>query len=429
MVYYSQLIGKPVIAKDFKVVGRLRDLSFVDGYKHARICSLVCATRRGIRQIPWRYVVELGDKVNDTRFRVGIYLSALESELRYGKRKELLLSSILDKQIVDVNGARIIRVNDILLGEIAGNFCIVGADVSTRGVLRRLGFVGTVGKFLPIPKENFIPWEYVEPLHKHGGELRVRCGTDKLVNIHPADLADMMHDLSADERVLVFNCLDRKKAAETLIVSNPEVRKSVFRGMSIRRIAELLGNMSHNEAATILKLMPLIKNEVILRLMNRESAKNIRKVLSYSESSAGAIMSTEFLTILDNFTVEQAISLLRKRMPSANRVHYLYVKNKEGQLIGVISLRDIVLSTLQTRVSSLIKRGIITVKIDTPADEVFNIMNKYRLLALPVLDNEGRIVGVIRLTNALNALLPLSIKKQRIPPRYKKRKQNGKNKF
>lgn len=428
MVFYSELIGKPVIAKDFKVVGKLKDLSFVDGFKYAKISAIICATKNGVKKIPWRYVVELGDKINDTRFKVGVYLNSLESELKYDKSGGLLLSSILDKQLVDVSGARIIRVNDIVLGEIEGNFCVVGVDVSTRGVLRRLGFLGRVSRYLPIPEENFIPWEYVEPLNKNVGEIHVKCKMDKLVNLHPADLADMMHDLSAEEQVLVFNSLDKKRAAETLLVSHPEVKKSVFRGMNIKRIAELLENMSYNEAAMVLRLMPLIKNEAVLRLMKKESAKEIKKILSYSKSSAGAIMSTEFFSIPDTFTVKQAISFLRRKMPSANRVNYLYVKNKEGNLIGIISLRDIVLSNSRTRVSSLIKKSILSVKINTPADDVFNILNKYKLLALPVLDNNGKIVGVIRLTNALNALLPSSIKKQRIPARYKKRKQNGKNK-
>ncbi len=428
MVFYSELIGKPVIAKDFKVIGNLKDLAFIDGYKYARISAIICAAENGMKKIPWRHVVELGDKINDTRFKVGVYLNSLESELKYDKREGLLLSSILDKQLVDVDGARIVRVNDIVLGEIEGNFCIVGVDISTRGIMRRMGFLGKVGKYLPIPEENFIQWQYVEPLHRNVEHLHVKCRMDKLVNLHPADLADMMHDLSAEEQVLVFNCLDNKRAAETLIVSHPEIKKSVFRGMSIKRIAELLGNMSYNEAATILRLMPLIKNEAVLRLMKKESSGNIKRILSYNKSSAGAIMSTEFFSVQDDFTVRQVISLLRKKMPSPNRVHYLYVKNKDGNLIGIISLRDIVLSNSRARVSSLIKRNIISAKIDTPVDEVFNIMNKYKLLALPVLDNNNRIVGVIRLTNALNALLPLSIKKQRIPARYKKRKQNGKNK-
>jgi CBS domain-containing protein len=428
MVYFSQLIGKPVVAKDFRVIGKLMDLTFIDGYKYAKISAIVCSTKKGIKKIPWRYVIELGDKINDTRFKVGIYLNAIEQELKYSRREELSLQEILDKQILDVDGARIIRVNDVLLGEIEGKFCVVGVDVSTKGIFRRLGLFRYVGELLPILDEHIIPWEYVEPLHKHVGELQVRCKRDKLIDLHPADLADMMHDLSADEQVLIFNCLDNKKAAETLIASHPEVRKSVFRGMRVKRIAELLENMSYDEAATILMLMPLIKNEMVLRLMKRESAENIKRILSYDKRSAGAIMSTDFLTIPDYFTVKETISFLKKKMPQPSKIHYFYVKDKGNNLVGIISLRDIVLSNPKSNISSLTKRNVIAVKISTRADEVFNLMNKYRLLALPVLDN-GKIVGVIRISDALNALLPLSIKKQRIPAGYKKRRKNGKNKY
>lgn len=428
MVYYSQLIGKPVIAKDFKVIGRVKDLSFIDGFKYAKISAIICKTKKGIKKIPWKYVIELGDKINDTRFKVGIYLNISENELRYSKREEFLLKDIIDKQILDVDGVRIIRVNDILLGEIEGKFCIVGVDVSTKGILRRLGFLKRFGELLPILEEHIIPWKYVEPLHKKTSELHIKYRTDKLVNLHPADLADMMHDLSSDERVLIFNSLDKKKAADTFILSNPEVKKSLFKGMSIKRIAEFLGNMAYSEAATILTLMPSIRNEEVLKLMKKEDALNIEKILSYDKKSVGAIMSTDFLAIPDYFTVRQTISFLKKRMPSASKIHYFYVKNKDSELIGIISLRDIVLSNPKNKVASLIKKNIITVHIETPVDEVFNVMNKYKLLALPVVDRNGKIIGVVRISDALNALLPVSIKKQRIPKRYKKKKENGKNK-
>jgi CBS domain-containing protein len=428
MVYYSQLIGKPVIAKDFRVIGKVNGLAFIDGHKYAKISAIVCRTKKGIKKIPWRYVIELGDKINDTRFKVGIYLNATEDRVKYSSKKGLLLNDILDKQILDVDGVRIIRVNDVLLGEIEGRLCVVGVDVSTKGMMRRVGLIHHFSELLPILEEHIIPWRYVAPLHKRTGELHVKCKMNKLVNLHPADLADAMNDLSADERVLVFNSLDRKKAAETLIVSQPDVKKSVFKGMNIKKIAELLEHMPHNEAAAILTLMPSIRNETILRLMSRKHAASVRKILSYSRSSAGAIMSTDFLAIPDYFSIRQAIAFLRKEMPKPNKIHYFYIKDKSNQLVGVVSLRDILLSKPKDKVLSVIKRNVLTVNVDTHVDEAFNIMNKYSLLALPVLSKDKKIVGVIRISDALNALLPLSIKRQRIPHKYKRKRQNGKNK-
>jgi CBS domain-containing protein len=403
-------------------------LTFIDGYKYAKISAIVCLTKKGIKKIPWRYVIELGDKINDTRFKVGIYLNCLESEMQYSRKNEISLNSILDKQLVDVNGARIIRVNDIILGEIEGNFCVVAVDISTKGIVRRLGFLSKLGDLLPRFEEHVLPWRYVQALHKCTKEIHVKCKREKMLDLHPADLADMMHDLSAEGRVLMFDTLDRKKAAETLIVSNLDIKRSVFGSMSLKRIAELLENMSYNEAATILTLMPLIKNEKVLRLMKKEKAENIRKLLSYDKSSAGAIMSTEFIAIPDSFTVKQAISFLKKEMPSPNKIHYFYVKNNANVLIGVVSLRDMILFNQKEKVASLIKRNIVSVRVNTHVEDVFNIMNKYKLLALPVLSRDGKIVGVIRISDALNALLPLRIKKQRIPEKYKRKKRNGKDK-
>ncbi|MFH1248825.1 MAG: CBS domain-containing protein [archaeon] len=427
MVYYSQLIGKPVIDKNFRVIGRVRDLAFIDGYKSAKISAIICQTKKGVKKIPWHHVVEIGDKINDTRFKVGVYLNEIESDLRYLNRQDISLNSILDKQIVDVDGVRIIRVNDILLGEIEGKFCVVGVDVSTKGIFRRLGFWKYLGELIPILEEHIIPWQYVEPLNSGSCELHVKCKMDKMVDLHPADIADMMNDLSLDERVFLFNSIDKKKAAETLIVSHPDIKRSVFKAMSSKNLAEILESMSYSEAAAVLTLMPSIRNEEVLKKMKKESAYHIQKILSYEKSTAGSIMSTEFLTIPDSFTVSQTIAFLRKKMPKPSKIHYFYVSDKEGNLVGILSLRDLVIGDKNAKVSAILRKNLITLDVQTPLDEAFNLLNKYKLLALPVVSKAGAIVGVIRISDALNALLPLGIKKQRIPSKYRrKRKQNAK---
>lgn len=429
MVYFTKLIGRPVFDSKGNVIGKLIDLCFKDGVRYAEVSSIVVLIQKKRLCIPWRYVKEFRDRPGTHRLDVDIYLNVSKDELASICSAETLrLSKILDRQIIDTEGARIVRVNDIFLAKVEDKFRVVAVDVSTAGMFRRLGWVFSGASETLKMHEHLIPWESVEPLEKNISNLRIKVQKSKIANMHPADIADVMQDLSLQERILIFNSLEAKKAAQTFIEAQPEVKRMVFRNLNVKRISELLQNLPPKEAVKLLNMIPRIRHREFLNQLSPEHAKEIRKLLGYGEDTAGAMMHKDFMTIPEYFTVSKSISYIRKMAPKAQNVAYLYARNKEGRLTGLISLRSLITANPKQKIADIIPKEFVSVKVNTPREDVFKLMDKYNLLAIPVVDSTGNIMGVIRINDILDLILPAKIKKQRISARkYKIKKKNGKN--
>lgn len=409
MVYYSQLISEPVIDKNNKKIGVVKDLCFTDKSRYAIISGIVLEINKSRKIIPWKYIFEIREK-SQKSFPIGIYLNEELGKIKFSQISDKTLIEVIDKQLMDINGARIIRVNDILLGQKLNNLIIVGVDISTKGLFRRLGL-----GFLPFKiEEQIILWKDVAPLSQDMKGIKLKVKMDRINQLHPAEIADMIRDLNIEEKEMFFNSLDRQKAAETLLTSQPDVQKTFFKTLSIKKIAKMLETLPADDAAAILTMMPSINNIKVLRQMKPGIAAKIKKILSYGRETAGSLMATRFLTIPAHLNVKKAIEYLRKEMPKPKHVFYIYVEDKDKKLIGITSLRDLVLARPNELVYKIIKRDVITVNEDSDIDEVFNLMSKYALLALPVLDKEKKIVGVVRANDILEVMVPRRIKKQRI---------------
>lgn len=430
MVYFTQLIGRPVFDFNGNIVGKLIDLCFKDGVKYATISSIILNNEKERLCIPWKYVYEFRDRPGTNKLDVDIYLIITKEEIKnVCSTESLLLSKLLDRQIIDVDGARIVRVNDIFLAKVDEDFRVIGVDVSTHGMFRRLGWVfSRVGDTLRMP-EHIITWESVAPLDEDISKIKVKVEKKKVADMHPADIADVMHDLSLQQKILIFNSLEARKAAQTFVEVEPEIRRMVFRSLDVKRITEILQNLPPKEAVNVLNMIPVIRHREFLNKLNPENAKEIRKLLGYGEDTAGALMQKDFIAVDENMTVSRVIRYLRKTAPQASNVAYLYVKNKEGKLVGLISLRQLIISGPKKKILEILPKEFVSVKVNTPREDVFKLMDKYNLLAVPVLDADGKIAGVIRINDILDIILPKRIKKQRISKvKYRmKTKKNEKN--
>ena len=387
----------------------LSEISFIDGKRYATILGIICYINGFKKTIKWRYVEELGNKLDD-RYPFSVYLNKPKNKIKFYEESKPTLNDLLDKQIIDINGARIVRVNDILLGKVGKKLAIIGVDVSARELLRRLGIL----KFFPKLKEQIILWKDVSPITQELKNLQIKIKAEKLNHLHPAEIADLIRDLSLEERVFVFNSLKQEKAAETFIKAQPEIKQTFFKTLSLKKMVNILEKMSEDEAASILSLIDYENRNKILKKMKPGIAGRIKKILSYNKRTAGALMSTKFVSLNEDLKVKQAISLIRKSIPNSKTIFYLYVKSKEGSLKGIISIKDLILAKPDDKISKLLKKDIITVNVNTDVNDVFNLMSKYSLLALPVVDKENKIVGIIRVNDILQEILPKKIKKQRI---------------
>jgi magnesium transporter len=432
MVYFSQLKGRPVYDSTGKAVGNLMDMAFTDGEKYAEISHLIYSSRNKYRKkIPWRFVKEIKDSTDTSRIDADVYLNAPESELNptFEQEKELLASRLVDKQIIDVDGLKVVRVNDVLLGKIEEGFCIVAVCVGAKSFIRslageRLGEI--IGSKI---RENVIPWEFVEPLDPDIQKLHIRLKRSKIAELHPADIADLMEDLTYKERELIFNALDKDKAAQTIIESEPEVQKSFLRTMKLNNILEILENIPPNHAADIISVMPEHMKSEIFRGMSRDVARKIREILGYPDMSVGSIMHTEFVAVPADYTAQKTIEFLRKTKPTSDKMYRIYVVDREQKLQGFLPLGTLVTAPAREKIQGLMKTRIIKLVTSTSKQDAANALSKYNLFVLPVVDEKNVLKGVVKADDVISEVMPKAWKKRRyFAPRTRRfngRRYNG----
>jgi magnesium transporter len=255
MVFYSDIKGRQVIDSVGEEVGRLVDLIFVDGEKFAAISHIIyVGDDRYRKKVVWESVKELAG--DGTRLRLILNKARADLKPQFEDEKELLVGSLLDKQIIDIDGLKVVRVNDVHLAKVDRFFSVVGVCVGGKSFVRRLGIPWVSRYLMPKAEERMIPWDSVEPLDRDLHSIHVKMQRTKIGKLHPSEIADIMEDLSQRERALIFNSLDADKAAKTLFESNEEVREAFLKDMKTHRIINILEHMSPDQAADMLSLMP-----------------------------------------------------------------------------------------------------------------------------------------------------------------------------
>ncbi|HJW96974.1 MAG TPA: CBS domain-containing protein [archaeon] len=415
MVYFSQIKGRPVYDSEGKNIGSIVDLVFVDGEKYAEISHLVYFSRKYRKKVPWRFVKEIKDNPGTATLDADIYLNVPEAELNptFEGEREFLVSRLVDKQIIDVDGLKVVRVNDVLLGKITDMFCIVAVCVGAKSFIRslageRLGEL--VGSKI---SEHIITWEFVESLDPDIQKLHIRLKRSKIADLHPADIADLMEDLTYKERELIFNALDKETAAKTMIESEPEVQKDFLKAMKLNNILEILENIPPNHAADIISVMPEHLRNEIFRHMNRDVARKVREILGYPDMSVGSIMHTEFVAVPGDYTAQKAIEFLRKTKPASDKMYRIYVVDKEHKLLGFLPLGTLVTAPAKERIESLMKTKIIKLHTKTSKQDAANALSKYNLFVLPVVDESNVLKGVVKADDVISEVMPKAWKKRR----------------
>ena len=433
MVYFSQLKGRPVYDSEGKNIGAVADMAFTDGEKYAEICHLIYSSRNKYRKkIPWRFVKEIRDNPETKGIDADIYLNAPESELNptFEQEKEFLVSKLIDKQIIDVDGLKVVRVNDVLLGKIEESFCIAAVCVGAKSFIRslageRLGEI--IGSKI---RENIIPWEFVEPLDPEIQKLHIRLKRSKMSNLHPADIADLMEDLTYKERELIFNALDKDTAAKTIIESEPDVQKSFLKTMKLNSILEILENIPPNHAADILSVMPEHMKNDILKHMSRDVARPIREIMGYPDMSVGSIMHTEFVAVPSDYTAQKTIEFLRKTKLASDKMYRIYVVDREHKLLGFLPLGALVTAPAEEKIEGLMKTKIIKLNITSSKQDAANALSKYNLFVLPVVDQNNVLKGLVKADDVISEVMPKAWKRRRyFAPRTRRfngRRYNGK---
>jgi CBS domain-containing protein/sporulation protein YlmC with PRC-barrel domain len=410
MPYLSEIQHRRVIEPNGNEVGTLKDLAVVPQGQFPAVQWAILATREGEQVVKW---ADMAQEIGHLRLRgrrEGMQTVTLPPEaLRLSR-------DLLDKQIVDTHGAKVVRVNDLQLSEVDGQLRLVGADVGLRGLLRRVGaeslaerVLGVAGRKLP---RGIIPWHLVEPLDTPDAKVRVTVPRTKLALLHPADIADIVEEMAADERRQVFEQLDIETAAEALSEVEPEMQAAIVSDLDEERAADILDEMAPDEAADLLQDLPEDRREELVDLMEKDEKEDVEELLTHDEDTAGGIMTTQFFALPADLTAEQAIDRLRELKPDPELTYYLYVVDAQGRLDGVISLRDLVVAEPQAKLSEVMDPHVLKVEATTPKEEVASLIAKYDLLALPVVDARRTLLGTVTVDDVVEIMLPRGWKKR-----------------
>jgi len=410
MFFLSKLLGSPVRDRDGKPVGALQDLVVTTRPNYPRVTALLVKRRGRLVAAEWAAVESFEETA--TMLKV----PGAELDERELAEDELRLSQqFLDKQLVDTEGRKVIRVNDIQLVRTGPFVHAVAVDISSGAILRRVG-LGRVSDRLKTsrqqPKPHLIDWRVLDLGETDDSGVRLAVPRTKIELLHPADIADIVHELSPEERAAVIDALKDEIAADTLEELHPSYQTSLLLDMPDDRASELLASMSPDDAADLLADLPDERRAHLLAMMEKEDAEDMRELLSYPEDSAGGIMTPDYARVRLDDTAAEATESLRTQADHVETVYYIYVVDRGEHLRGVFSLRDLLTTPPERRVRDFMTENPVSVHVLGGEEEITQAIAKYNLLALPVVDDDNVLHGIITVDDAIDLVLPLAWKKR-----------------
>ena len=402
----SALLGTPVTDAAGALRGRVRELAIAPAQDSSFVASILYGARRRQKAVPVR---ELELTPAGT---LQLLANASPQPLNGEEHYLFLERDLLDQQIVDVNGRKVVRVNDIglewVMADAANGSTLNGGElrlrvddveVGLRGVVRRLlkglpqaVIEGTAKRFAA----NGIPWDFVDLIEADPARrVRLKIEHERLSQMHPSDIADILEDLSPAERSAVFSSLDEEVAAEALEEVDPKLQRSLLEGLDSERVAGIVEEMDPAAAADLLSELSDERSEAILGEMDPEERHEVQELLEFPENSAAGRMTTDFVRVLVGATVGDAVQALRDFEGDAETVTELYIVDEAGVLHGVVPLARLLLAKPDTMVSVLPEARFVSCGLAAKRDDFIELFDKYNLRALPVLDKRNRLAGVV----------------------------------
>ena len=404
----SDLLGLPVYEPSGSRAGRVREVALVPREDTARVSGFVVKTSKGDRLLAANAVKSINGGIRA--------VLAPDRWHDYSSSEGMLLleRDLLDQQIIDVHGRKVVRVNDIDILEeaaVAGHIVLkIGAvDVGARGAIRRLlknvvpsaALRPLLAKIPPI----LIPWEFVNLIETDPARrVHLKISSDKLSKMHPADLADIIEDLAPAERDAVFQTLDEDVAAQALEEIDPKLQISIVNSLDSDRAADIVEEMDPDAAADLLGDLPRERSEEILEEMEPEEREEVTELLSFEEDTAAGRMTTDYMALAPTAKVSDAIELLRNFEGGLESVSTIFLVTEGEKLVGAVPLAKLVLSPLDTPLSELTMEPLISCHPGADEREVAEIFDKYNLITLPVMDDDGQLTGVITADDVISIL-------------------------
>ena len=411
--YLSNLLGKPVVSGSGRTVGRLKDIVVLATEVYPPVTKIVVERRREKIVLP---VQDVKIVTEDAVTLHGEIEAARQETI--GPEELPLAQTILDRQVVDIEGRRVVRVNDLEVASLANRLVLVAADVGSRGLLRRLGLEGPVVAIARLfgrqVQGKRIAWDQVHMISSGAHPLQLKLARDRLAALHPADLAEIASQLTAAERADLFGSLPEEAAADAITELDTELQVAILEDLDKERASDILEEMVPDEAADLLGDMPEQQAQDLLGRMEPEEAADVKELMRYREDTAGGLMTTEWVAIPEGLTADAAIARLRGISPDAETIYYVYVTDEEGRLAGVLSLRELIVLQGDQPIAPRVVRDAVRVGVEASAEEVAQLMNKYDLMAVPVVDEHDRLRGIVTVDDVMDLVLPQAHRRRQL---------------
>jgi magnesium transporter len=407
-VYLSRIIGRRARSRELKTpMGSVYDVVATVGDMYPRLRGIVLHHRKTFAFYPADRS-DYNELVNRKRLTVD---ERRIKPIAWNPNDISLRDLLWDKQIVDVEGAKVERVNDVHL-LISDRQWLVHVDVGYKGLLRRLGWLSpiqTLCTLLRIPlKDELISWKFVQPVSSEGdlGPVRLKVSSEHMKQLHPGELADIFEELDKLERQAILEAIDDETAAEALEETNEETVRAIFENLSTARAADILEEMEPSKAADVLSALSGDISSEIIEEIEQEAKEELQELIAYPEKTAGAMMTTDFLEIDSDVTAAEALAEITRAADEVEALYYAYVHDTEGCLKGAISLRHLLGATPEAKVGEMLQPRLIAVQPDTPSSEIAELFLRYTFLALPVVDEKNHMKGIVSLKHAFDELMP-----------------------
>jgi CBS domain-containing protein/sporulation protein YlmC with PRC-barrel domain len=408
--YLSGIIGKEAFGADGDAIGIIKDLlvnTMPTGNSDPNQ-QLVTGVRLKIKK-ETRFYSFKSFMVTKAREVLNVTCTSLielgADEVNNGL---LLVENILDKQIVDMNGRKLVRVNDVRLATLPAGTFAIAVDIGIEGLLRRIGISTLIKTLLSVFKINipakFILWDDVQAIDHSNLNIRLSKSYAKLHTLHPSDIADILEDLGNKSSMSIFASLDEEKAADVLEELETNAQIHILENLPVNKAADVLELMPADEVADILDELEDDKAEMLLKEMDMESSQEIRELLEYDDDLVGSIMTTDFLSFSATTTVAEVLVELRSRKPESAELYSMFVIEANDELIGSFNLRDLVVSEPNVSVSNIMKSEPVHLLDDQKVGAIAELVSKYNLLAVPVVDQNNQLQGMVVIDDVIEDL-------------------------
>ncbi|MBU3213711.1 CBS domain-containing protein [Clostridium estertheticum] len=401
--FLSSILNKNVYDEFEDNIGKLFDIYVTTEQGYPRVIGYKIKKESEIFNYEFRNI-EVGKEDKKITVQVRGVKEIIPRKFSY-----LLSKHLLNKQIVDVNGKKVVKVNDLTMTKVGGEIRVIAVESGIIAAARKYKLDGIIKIFYNIlgrkPQDNSITWESVQSLEMVDHSLKLTQPYSKLTKLHPADLADILEGLDTSARNKIFESLDKDLAAHTLEELQPEVQADILSTINNLLAQEILNEMPNDEIADILDEMKEDDAEKILLNFNKDDEEEIRNLMNYEEEVVGSIMNKDFISFNVNITASATIEILRELQPEDEVIHYIYIVDEDKKLQGVISLRNLVLSAPARKLKDIMDDKVIRIKDSQDIEEAVELALKYDLISLPVVDIDEELCGIVIMNDIIEELL------------------------